>query len=131
MLLCSLIWISLVLWLRLETLLGGLSCTFFVESAEVLALREGLVLAKQLGYNVSWAEVDAVNVAAGVNLFQPLSGVAGFVFDDVQALCKEAGISKCHAISRKGNGLAHNLASLAVSSRREQLWQGNCPVSLF
>ncbi|TXG57233.1 hypothetical protein EZV62_018546 [Acer yangbiense] len=105
--------------------------TFSVESAELFALREGLVLANQLGFKVSWVEVDAINVAAGVNLFKSLDGIAGFVFDDVQVLCKEAGISKCHVISRKGNGLAHNLASLAVSSRRKQLWQGNCPVSLF
>ncbi|KAK1558535.1 hypothetical protein Q3G72_003470 [Acer saccharum] len=101
-----------------------------LELLLVLALREGLVLAKQLGFQISWAEVDTANVAAAVNLLKPSSGLAGFVFDDVRALFKEAGISKCQAISRKGNGLAHNLASLAISSRKEQLWQRNCSISV-
>ncbi|KAI9174979.1 hypothetical protein LWI28_025603 [Acer negundo] len=49
----------------LATLSKPFTCTFSLESVEVLALREGLVLATQLGFKVSWAEVNAVNVAAG------------------------------------------------------------------
>ena len=44
-----------------------------MESAEVMALRECLVMANQLGLKISWTEVDAANVAAGVNLFKPLA----------------------------------------------------------
>ncbi|KAK3226004.1 hypothetical protein Dsin_005866 [Dipteronia sinensis] len=82
---------------------------FSVECAEVTAFREGLIMAKQLELNIAWVGVDAANVAACVNLFKPLCRIAWVVFDDVQALCKDAGISKCHAISRKGDSLAHNL----------------------
>ena len=71
--------------------------------------------------------MDAANVAAGVNSLQPSSGLASFVCNDVQALFSEAGISKCQAISRQANGLAHNLAAMAISSRKEHLWQGYCP----
>ncbi|KAK1570654.1 hypothetical protein Q3G72_005284 [Acer saccharum] len=103
---------------------------FSMESKKVLALREGLVLAKQLGLQISWVEVDATNVATRVNFFKLFGGLAGFVFDDVHALFKDVGISKCQSISRKGNDLAHNLTSLAISYWKEQLWQENCPVSL-
>ncbi|KAK1560862.1 hypothetical protein Q3G72_031689 [Acer saccharum] len=85
---------------------------FSVEVCEALALREGLCLAKQLGISVGWAEVDAANVAAGVNSPEHCRGVACFVFNDIAGLCKDVGVSKCEAISRYGNGLAHNLASL-------------------
>ena len=91
-----------------------------------LALREGLCLAKLHGLIVDWVEVDA----AGVNSPVPSRGVACFVFNDIAGLCKDVGVSKCVAISRCGNGFAHNLASLAVSSSRDHLWQGHCPLFL-
>ncbi|KAK0587897.1 hypothetical protein LWI29_030839 [Acer saccharum] len=53
----------------LTALLKPFSGVFSVESAEVLALREGLVLAKQLGFQISWVEVDAANVADGQALW--------------------------------------------------------------
>ncbi|TXG73603.1 hypothetical protein EZV62_002182 [Acer yangbiense] len=70
-------------------------------------------------------EIDFPELIGPLRASLDVPTIAGLVFDDVQALCKEAGISKCHAISPKGNGLAHNLAPLAVSSQREQPWQGN------
>ncbi|KAK3184848.1 hypothetical protein Dsin_032134 [Dipteronia sinensis] len=76
-------------------------------------------------------EVDATNVAAGMNSTEPCRSVACFVFNDISGLCKDVGVSKCKAISRCGNGVAHNFASLAVSSSRDQLWQGHCHSSLF
>ena len=44
---------------------------------------------------------DAANVAACVNSSKPLCVIVRFVFDDVQALCKDVEISKCHAISEE------------------------------
>ncbi|KAK3204144.1 hypothetical protein Dsin_018190 [Dipteronia sinensis] len=104
---------------------------FSVEVCEALALREGLSLAKQHGLFIGWAEVDASSVAAGVNSSESSRGVACFVFDDIATLCKEVRVSECKAISRCGNGVAHNLASLAVSSIRDHMWQGHCSSSLF
>ncbi|KAK3225197.1 hypothetical protein Dsin_005059 [Dipteronia sinensis] len=78
----------------------------------------------QHGLSVGWAEVDAANVAAGVNSSKPCKSVAGSIFDNNFSLCKDVGVASSKAISRSGNGLAHNLASLAVSSSRDHLWQG-------
>ncbi|TXG69351.1 hypothetical protein EZV62_004286 [Acer yangbiense] len=69
------------------------------QMPEVLALSEGLIMAKQLVLNIAWVEVDTANVDACINSSKLLCGIVGFIFDDVQALCKDAGISKCHAIS--------------------------------
>ncbi|KAL5733476.1 hypothetical protein ACOSQ2_033168 [Xanthoceras sorbifolium] len=93
--------------------------SFSVELYEALALREGLCLAKQWGLSILWAEVDAVNVAAAINSSLPCWSIVGFVFDDVKALCKDVGVSNCHVISRSGNKMAHHLAYLTISSRRD------------
>ncbi|KAK3228382.1 hypothetical protein Dsin_000263 [Dipteronia sinensis] len=101
------------------------SC-FSVQVCEAITFREGLWLANQHGLKVDWAEVDAANVAASVRCFKPTNNCASFVFDDIFGLCKDVGLSECQAISRCGNGVAHNLASLDVSSLRDNLWQGYC-----
>ncbi|KAL5746919.1 hypothetical protein ACOSQ2_024216 [Xanthoceras sorbifolium] len=87
---------------------------------------EGLVVAKQLGLPVALAEVDASSVVDGVNLLKPYLSVAGLVISDIQALCSEVGIQKCQVVARSSNSLAHNLASLAISSSRYFLWQDIC-----
>ncbi|KAK1592332.1 hypothetical protein Q3G72_023255 [Acer saccharum] len=100
--------------------------SFPVEVCEALALREGVWLAKQHGLSVGWAEVDAANVAAAVSASKSCKIAACFVYEDISSLCKDVGVFSCKAISRCGNGLAHNLVSLAVSSPRDQLWQVYC-----
>ncbi|KAK3198250.1 hypothetical protein Dsin_021665 [Dipteronia sinensis] len=60
--------------------------SFSVETWELLALREGLLLAKQHGFFECWVEVDAINVAVAVNDQKPANGVASFVIDDVKVL---------------------------------------------
>ncbi|KAK3182748.1 hypothetical protein Dsin_030034 [Dipteronia sinensis] len=104
---------------------------FSAETGEFLALRDGLLLAKQHGLNVCWVEVDAANVAAAVNDRNPSFDVAGFVIDDVKALCAEVQVYKCQAIPRSGNTLAHNLASAAISSKKYRLWQDICYMDLL
>ncbi|KAK3228127.1 hypothetical protein Dsin_007989 [Dipteronia sinensis] len=104
---------------------------FSVEVCEALALRKGLSLAKQHGLSIGWAEVDAVNVDTGVNSSQLCRSTVCFVFNDISALCRDVWVSECKAISICGNGVAHNHASLSVSSSRDHLWQGHCPFSLF
>ncbi|KAL5740149.1 hypothetical protein ACOSQ2_029329 [Xanthoceras sorbifolium] len=101
---------------------------FGAEVGELLAVREGLMLGKNLGLKVDWVEIDAVNVAAAINSPSLVDGVAGGIFFDVNALCREVGVSKCHAISRSWNGVAHTLASLAFSSVEEQVWLDVEPV---
>ncbi|KAK4853514.1 hypothetical protein QYF36_010360 [Acer negundo] len=42
----------------------------------------------------------------------------GFIIDEIKALRVDIQVFKCQAIPRSGNNLAHNLASMAISSRR-------------
>ncbi|KAK2650302.1 hypothetical protein Ddye_017791 [Dipteronia dyeriana] len=103
---------------------------FSAEIGEILALREGLGLAKQHGLFRCWVELDVANVVAAINDPKSTGSLAGFILDDVKAPCEEVQVSKCQAISRSGNTLAHNLTSVAVSTGRDRMWQDICPVSL-
>ncbi|KAL5850281.1 hypothetical protein ACOSQ4_008294 [Xanthoceras sorbifolium] len=69
-----------------------LSYRVSIEVGEFLALREGLGVAKQLGCFVALTVVDASNVVAGINLEKPSLCAAGFIINDIQALCLEVGI---------------------------------------
>ncbi|KAL5737824.1 hypothetical protein ACOSP7_030585 [Xanthoceras sorbifolium] len=94
---------------------------FPAELGEMLALREGLLLAKELNLFIEWVELDAVNVVARV--FNSLSSsVMDPIVSDVKALFRAVGVSNCHAIPRSRNGMAHSLASLAFSSKEEFCW---------
>ncbi|KAL5806555.1 hypothetical protein ACOSQ4_029288 [Xanthoceras sorbifolium] len=94
---------------------------FPAELGELLALREGLLLAKEFNLIIEWVELDAVNVVARVfnSLF---CYVMDPIISDVKALFRDVGVSNCHAIPRSGNGMAHSLASLAFSSKEEFCW---------
>ncbi|KAK2665033.1 hypothetical protein Ddye_003607 [Dipteronia dyeriana] len=59
---------------------------FTATAGELLALREGLLLAKNYNLNVLIAEVDAFSVASVLNSMDPLLGDASFIVNDVKAL---------------------------------------------
>ncbi|KAL5818845.1 hypothetical protein ACOSQ4_022687 [Xanthoceras sorbifolium] len=94
---------------------------FPAELGELLALREGLLLAKEFNLSIAWVELNAVNVVARVLNSLP-SSVMDPIISDVKALFRAVGVSNCHAIPRSGNGMAHSLASLAFSSKKEFCW---------
>ncbi|KAL5788264.1 hypothetical protein ACOSP7_005213 [Xanthoceras sorbifolium] len=94
---------------------------FPAELGELLALREGLLLAKEFNLIIEWVELDAVNVVARVFNSLPCS-VMDPIFSDVKALFRDVGVSNCHAIPRSGNGMAHSLASLVFSSKEDFCW---------
>ncbi|KAL5778629.1 hypothetical protein ACOSQ2_009366 [Xanthoceras sorbifolium] len=85
---------------------------FEPELGEFLALRAGLLFARQYHLNVQWVEVDAKNVMG----LYVLGG-----------LCVYVGVLKYQAIPRACNGVVHTLASLAFSSLKEQIWLGASP----
>ncbi|KAK0577791.1 hypothetical protein LWI29_000196 [Acer saccharum] len=93
----------------------NLSSTKFDD--DLLALREGLLLAKQHGFKDCWTEVDAVNVVAAVNDCKPANGVAGFVIDVKALFVDDVQVFKCQFTLRNGNSLADNPASVAISSK--------------
>ncbi|KAL5771617.1 hypothetical protein ACOSP7_015771 [Xanthoceras sorbifolium] len=94
---------------------------FPAELGELLALREGLLVAKELSLSIEWVELDAANVVARVFNSCPFSFMDPIV-SDIKALFRAVGVSNCHAIPRSRNGMAHSLASLAFSSKEEFLW---------
>ncbi|KAL5757092.1 hypothetical protein ACOSQ2_021838 [Xanthoceras sorbifolium] len=94
---------------------------FPAELGELLALREGLLLAKEFNLIIEWVELDAVNVVARVFNSLPCSAMDPII-SDVKALFRAVGVSNCHVIYRSGNGMAHSLASLAFSSKEEFCW---------
>ncbi|KAL5819206.1 hypothetical protein ACOSQ4_023048 [Xanthoceras sorbifolium] len=110
-----------------KTLLG----CFSAETSEMLALREGLLLARNLGLNVQLIEVDACNVVSSVLGSDSCCGENGLIVLDIKALLKVVRFVKCQAISRKSNGVAHNLASLALSSLKERYWHNVCLSCIF
>ncbi|KAL5835705.1 hypothetical protein ACOSQ4_015202 [Xanthoceras sorbifolium] len=71
---------------------------------------------------VNWVECDAANVIKAVHDVDLNFCVAGLVVNDVKTLCKVVGVVKCQAISRKSNGLAHTLPSLACFSKEDRSW---------
>ncbi|KAL5784581.1 hypothetical protein ACOSQ2_006973 [Xanthoceras sorbifolium] len=73
---------------------------FPAELGELLALREGLLVAKELSLIIEWVELDAASIA----------------------LFRAVGVSNYHVIPRSRNGMAHSLASLAFSSKEEFCW---------
>ena len=96
--------------------------SFFDEVGQLLALREGLMLAKFYNCNIQMAEVTSPSVISYLYSQVPISGDAKFILLDIQGFVPEVGSCKCQSISKSGNVLALRLASVAFSSARECLW---------
>ncbi|KAL5789913.1 hypothetical protein ACOSQ2_004801 [Xanthoceras sorbifolium] len=88
---------------------------FPAELDELLALREGLLVAKELSLIIEWVELDAANAVARIFNSCPSSFMDPIV-SDIKALFRVVGVSNYHVIPRSRNGMAHSLASLAFSS---------------
>ncbi|KAK0578711.1 hypothetical protein LWI29_014941 [Acer saccharum] len=80
---------------------------------------------------INLAEVDASTVAYALNSPSFDLCDASYVINDIRTLLKEVSVPKCLAIPRSGNSLAHNLASLAVSSSKEKSWLNVSPSCIF
>ncbi|KAK3211629.1 hypothetical protein Dsin_016335 [Dipteronia sinensis] len=109
----------------------SVASTVTAELAKLLALREGLLLAKSFNLIISVAEVDATNVASMLNSDIPSLCDVFFLITDIKGLCKVVGDCRCQAISRLGNSLAHHLAALAFSSFQRQVWENVDPMCIM
>jgi hypothetical protein len=92
--------------------------SFSSDLGQLLALRDGLLLAKRFRIPVSIAEVSSSAVVSSLSSPDVNLGDSHFIVNDVKALFSLVGIGMCQASSYKGNSLARNLASLAFSSSR-------------
>ena len=100
---------------------------FSVELGELIALHEGLLLAKNLNLVINLTKVDASNVAVMLNSNSSYLRDAMFIISDIQALRSDVGAFSCQAIPRESNSLAHGLANLAFSSGKEMQWRNADP----
>ncbi|TXG53850.1 hypothetical protein EZV62_019106 [Acer yangbiense] len=92
---------------------------FNAHNGELVALREGLLLAQFYNLQVDLAEVISPSVVSFFNDSIPLVGESMFIVNDIKVLFSNVGIIKCLAISNSGNSLALKLAISAFSSCRE------------
>ncbi|KAI9152736.1 hypothetical protein LWI28_000226 [Acer negundo] len=88
---------------------------FSAEMVELLALREGLLSAKNLGFIANWVEVDAANVASGLACDSFQWSDAGPIVIDIKGLFEDVRVVKCLSTPRNGNVMAYTLAALAFS----------------
>ncbi|KAK3188937.1 hypothetical protein Dsin_028498 [Dipteronia sinensis] len=105
--------------------------TVIAELGELLALKEGLLLAKTFNLFIPMAEVDASNVASMLNSDVSSLSDAFLLINDIKGLCKVVGDCRCQAISRLGNSLAHHLAALAFSYVQRQVWENVHPICII
>ncbi|KAK4852669.1 hypothetical protein QYF36_026009 [Acer negundo] len=95
---------------------------FSAKVGELLALRDGLLSAKNLGLVVNWVEVDVVNVDSGLAGDSFQWSDAGPIVFDIKGLFEDDRVVKCLSTPRNGNVMAHTLAALAFSSMEYRVW---------
>ena len=101
--------------------------SFSREVGHLLALREGLMLAKFYGLPIAIAENSFSSFSFSVASPGSYLWDTHLIVNDIQALSSDVGCCKCQATSKKGNLLAFNLASIVFSSVRERLWLDPSP----
>ncbi|KAK3229804.1 hypothetical protein Dsin_001685 [Dipteronia sinensis] len=91
--------------------------SFSAEIGQFLALREGLTVTKFYNLRIQVAEVVSSKVISSLYSSFSILGDASFIINDVKDLLSKVGSYKCQSVSKFGNVLAQNLASLAFSAR--------------
>ncbi|TXG51243.1 hypothetical protein EZV62_023767 [Acer yangbiense] len=89
---------------------------FKAKIGELIALREGLLLAHFYNLKVDYAEGFSPIVVSILNDSIPLVRESKFVMNDIKALCSDVGIIKSLVVSKSGNSLALKLAFSAFFS---------------
>ncbi|GMN26456.1 hypothetical protein TIFTF001_001317 [Ficus carica] len=89
--------------------------TFSPFLAECIALREGLMIAKELESVTLVVETDAINVVSTVSDNQELS-VEGSILEDVKQLLVQVRSTGVYHIRRSANHVAHLLARFGYNS---------------
>lgn len=89
--------------------------------AECIALRQGLLFAKDTGLQVIYVETDSLNVVRAFGRDDMLAE-EGLILNDVRLLLEEVSKGTCRRISRAGNKAAHSLTKFALSSFCSGYW---------
>ena len=90
---------------------------FAPQTAEALAVLEGIRLARIGGFLPTVLVSDALSVVQNIRNMMPLSSEVGLVIDDILGLCRDINLSSFIYVPRLTNMVAHGLAKLALSLR--------------
>lgn len=98
-----------------------------VNTAELMSIKEGLMVARQLQLRVNSTENDSANAIQEINGDFPFSPQA-LVVHDIKALLSVVGHGNCSVIRRSANEVAHTLAISVLASSRDRVWADCCPL---
>ena len=90
---------------------------FWVEVAEMVAIRDGLQLAPNWRIKVAEVESDALQVVKNLNSLAYLS-YSGLICLDIKSLFRQVNCGSCRFIPYEGNKVAHTLASFTLRHYR-------------
>jgi ribonuclease HI len=93
-----------------------------VEEAEATAVWTGMKLAVQLNLKPAIVESDNAGVVKALNGIAPHLGTNWHVYRNILKLRREFPECVFSKVNRLGNGVAHELASLAKVSRNSVVW---------
>ena len=88
---------------------------FDAFTAELVAIRTGLLFAEDCGLKIFVTESDSFNAVKAVKDCSPRC-LEGAIVDDINFLLGRASGQGCQFVSRNGNKVAHTLAQAAFSS---------------
>ena len=94
------------------------------QHAEIMALKDGLLLAVSRGLVLDCVECDALNVVSDVNI-RNFDSIFGVLLEDIVELLVVVGGGSCRHISRYCNMVAHTLAAMGLRSLGCLVGDGN------
>ena len=94
--------------------------------AECIALREGLIFAKDLNLGPIVVETDAINVVTAVGDNCELS-IEGPILEDVKQLMAQVHSTGIQHIRRSANHVAHLLARFGINAKCTKIWISETP----
>ena len=105
----------------LATCAKRIAGSFEVETDELLAIREGLLLAKEWSILVHIVESSVLLIVQGINAASPLA-IYETLISDIKHLCKFVNCGPFCFVSRNGNNVAQALANHASIYPEDMLW---------
>ena len=97
------------------------------EEAKILAYRQALEFAIDVGFADLVVEGDNSNVMLSISSAQSDWSRLGNLYDDVRCLAERLRFMEFHCIRRTANGIAHTLARFARHISEDCIWLEDSP----
>ena len=98
--------------------------------SEIMALREGLLLAQHIGCSSLIIQSDSLEVVETMRLGIS-SLVGGPIYDECFSLRQEFDAISIEHYDREANCVAHEIAKVALSLEENCIWVDEPPTSIF